>query len=161
MSKRCRIGMYGGKFIPFHKGHDYCLRTASEQCDVVYCIMFVNGADEDDISMTAEQSSLRTELFYQNVGRYGNVIPAVIDVARCRTSDGKEDWDAETPLVRNIVGPRLNRVYSSEPSYDGYFKRAYPEAKHVIVDPYRITYPISGTLIRSIWNSDEKWKMYI
>lgn len=155
------IGMYGGKFIPFHKGHDYCLRTASEQCDVVYCIMFINGTDEDRIYMSDDQKGMRMSLFFESVKKYRNVVPGLIDVSDCRTKDGKEDWDAETPLVRDIVGPRLDRVYSSEPSYGRYFKKAYPEAKHILIDPDRIKYPISGTLIRSNWNSDEKWKIYI
>lgn len=93
--------------------------------------------------------------------RYDNVISGIIDVSDCRLPDGSEDWDAETPLVRNIIGPCLDRVYSSEPSYDDYFRRAYPEAKHILIDPERVNYPISGTMIRSIWNSDEEWKMYI
>lgn len=155
------IGMYGGKFIPFHKGHRYCLETASKECDVVYCILFINGADEKKLQLTETQKEERIRLFFENVRRFKNVVPCVIDVDKCTTPDGLEQWDMETPLVRDVVGPWLDRVYSSEPSYDDYFKRAYPEAKHILVDPDRINYPISGTMIRSIWNSDEKWKMYI
>lgn len=161
MSRHLRIGMYGGKFIPFHKGHRYCLNIASSQCDIVYCLMFVNGADEDKIHMTETQQMQRYKLYRENVKRYNNVIPGIIDVSDCRLPDGSEDWDAETPLVRDIVGPCLDRVYSSEPSYDDYFRRAYPEAKHILIDPERVQYSISGTMIRSIWNSDERWRMYI
>ena len=156
-----RIGMYGGKFIPFHKGHRYCLDIASRQCDIVYCIMFVNGADEDRIHLTEIQKIERRRLFENGVREFHNVIPKIVNIADCRLPDGSEDWDAETPLVRDIVGPCLDRVYSSEPSYDPYFKRAYPESKHILIDPERVQYPISGTMIRSLWNSDERWKMYI
>lgn len=158
---RHRIGMFGGKFIPFHKGHRYCLDIARRQCDTVYCIMFVNGADEDRIRLTEAQKIERQRLFENGVREFDNVIPKIVDVADCRLPDGNEDWDAETPLVRNIVGPCLDRVYSSEPSYDDYFRRVYPEAKHILIDPERVQYPISGTMIRSIWNSDERWRMYI
>ena len=34
-----------------------------------------------------------------------------IDVTNCKLEDGTEDWDAETPLVRNALGPVLNAVY--------------------------------------------------
>lgn len=162
MSKKYRIGMYGGKFIPFHKGHDYCLRTACNECDRVYCIMFINGADEERIWLDSNSALERYLLFNTSVHRYSNAIPVILDVRKCRKEDGSEDWDAETPLIREIVGDRLDAVYSSEPSYDDYFKRAYPEAIHVIVDSERVTYPISGTMIRDMKKKgDEKWKMYV
>lgn len=28
--KRYKIGMYGGKFLPFHKGHRYCIDVAAQ-----------------------------------------------------------------------------------------------------------------------------------
>ena len=156
------IGMFGGKFIPFHNGHRYCLEVASSQCDTVYCIMFVNGKDEENIPLTDNQKKMRLDHFFNAVKDYKNVIPCVIDVSKCRTKDDKEDWDAETPLVRSIVGDRLDRIYSSEPSYGAYFHRAYPEAKHILVDPDRIKYPISGTKIRAmIKNGDESWKDHV
>ena len=88
-------------------------------------------------------------------------IPVLIDVSKCRLANGEEDWDAETPLVREVVGPELNAVYSSEPSYGPYFNRAYPEAEHRIVDWKRIKYPISGTQIRDMDNLKEREKWII
>ena len=82
--------------------------------------------------------------------------PVLVDVSKCRLPNGEEDWDAETPLVRDVVGPELNAVYSSEPSYGPYFKRAYPEAVHRIVDYRRKKYPISGTAIRNMDNKEER-----
>ena len=66
------------------------------------------------------------------------------------------DWDAETPLVLNAIGSKFDYVFSSEPSYDEYFKRAYPFARHIIVDADRVTYPISGTKCRSMTLKDAK-----
>lgn len=159
--KRYRIGMYGGKFIPFHMGHRYCLATATKECDKVYCIMFTNGSDESEIELTPSQRVIRTSTFYSNVSRFDNVIPVIIDVSGCRCADGTEDWDMETPLVRDVVGDRLDAVYSSEWSYGKYFERAYPEAEHRLVDPQRIHNPISGTLIRSEWDKDSDWMRYL
>lgn len=48
-SKRYYKGMYGGKFIPFHKGHLFCLDRAAQECDKVYLLMFINGDQELDI----------------------------------------------------------------------------------------------------------------
>ena len=44
--KKYKIGMYGGKFMPLHKGHNYCIETACEECEKVYVILFYGGADE-------------------------------------------------------------------------------------------------------------------
>lgn len=38
--------MYGGKFMPFHKGHNYCIEVATNECEKVYVILFYGGADE-------------------------------------------------------------------------------------------------------------------
>lgn len=155
------IGMFGGKFIPFHKGHDYCLSKASKECAKVYCIMFINGADESNIYLSDSQWKMRMQTFIDHTRKYSNVISAVINVADCRFADGTEDWDAETIHVREVVGKRLDAVYSSEPAYGEYFGRAYPEAVHILVDPNREKYPISGTLIRSEWNKGRDWTKYL
>lgn len=163
MEKKYKIGMYGGKFMPFHKGHKYCLSTAADECDTVYAIMFYNGTDEIDIlkENNAEYLSLeeRTKQLYRAcrlLGSKAHVIPVLIDVAECKLPDGSEDWDAETPLVRAVCGDRLDAVYSSEESYGKYFSEAYPEAVHRLVDPPRITFPISGTAIRDMENVTDR-----
>ena len=91
---------------------------------------------------------------------YPNVEIRVIDCSTLKRPDGTEDWDAETPLVRHYL-PKIDYVYSSEPEYDEYFSRAYPEAEHVIVDAERIKYPISGTLIRAMETLEEKEKWMV
>ena len=158
--KKYAIGMYGGKFLPFHKGHDYCVRVAAQECETVYVLLFWGGAEEDDILRQHPETWLSVEERTKQLGRIcrdnahlAHIIPALVDISTLRLPDGSEDWDAETPLVRSILGNRLDAVYSSEPSYEEYFHRAYPEAEHRLVDARRIHYPISGTMIRGM--SDE------
>ena len=152
--------MYGGKFMPLHKGHNYCLEQASEECEKVYLILFYGGADEEKLLKGNHEKYLsvkdREEHIIRLSKKYDNVIPVMIDVSSCRLPNKEEDWDAETPLVRKVVGDRLDAVYSSEPSYEDYFNRAYPEATHRIVDAKRIHYPISGTKIRKMKSSKER-----
>ena len=154
-------GFYGGKFLPMHKGHLYCIDTASKQCDHVTVIMFVNGDDELKFNKHNKEHSdittiqYRTEQVKRICSLYKNVDFKIIDVMDLKLPDGSEDWDAETPLVRQYV-PKMDFVYSSEPSYSEYFSRAYPEAIHVIVDSKRIKYPISSTMIRAMKTMEEK-----
>ena len=158
--KKYKIGMYGGKFMPLHLGHNYCLEVASSECEKVYVILFYGGADEERLLKNNKEEYLSVKDREKHVinlsKQYDNVLPVTIDVSSCRLPNGEEDWDAETPLVREVVGKKLDAVYSSEPSYEDYFHRAYPEATHRIVDAKRIHYPISGTKIRNMNNSKER-----
>ena len=160
--------MYGGKFLPFHIGHRYCIETAAEECETVYVIMFLGGIDEETILANHTESWLSAEERIRQMQRLcreasgkANVIPAVIDTTDLKKQDGSEDWDAETPLVRQLVGDHLDAVYSSEESYSGYFSRAYPEAIHRLVDVKRVHYPISGTKIREMADPKEREKWMI
>lgn len=147
-------GMFGGKFMPLHKGHEYCIEVASKECRTVYAILFF-AESKETIGKEYLSPEHRWERLCALCRRFDNVIPARIDTTRMLTSDGKEDWDRETPEVLRICG-RLDAVYSSEPSYGEYFARAYPGAIHRIVDAERKTVPISGTMIRGM---DEKERM--
>lgn len=156
-------GFFGGKFLPLHKGHLYCIDRAATECDHVTVIMFINGADEESVMKDNSNNNLlkveeRTKQLERVCALYNNVDFVIIDVANLRDENGDEDWDAETPLVRKYL-PKIDYVYSSEPSYEEYFSRAYPEAKHILVDPDRINWPISGTLIRAMHEMEEinKW----
>ena len=180
--KKYKIGMYGGKFLPLHLGHKYCIETAMEECELVHVILFFGGADEEKIlkenfgirylSLDERKEQL-LKLYYQlkssstnykysydgvkYIFQYKEPIKVyILDVSQCRLPNGEEDWDAETPLVRNIVGPELNAVYSSEPSYGEYFSRAYPEAEHRLVDVKRLHYPISATVIRNMTSEKDR-----
>lgn len=161
--KKYEIGMYGGKYMPFHLGHKYCLDVAAKECEKVYLILFIGGNDEIEIRNNSFDKCLtveeRKKKIFELSKEYDNVIPSIIDVTDCKYENGEEDWDMETPLVRNLLGNKLDAVYSSEISYGEYFKRAYPEAEHRLVDPPRINYPISGTKIRKMKKKEEmkKW----
>lgn len=165
MGKHYRSGMYGGKFFPFHTGHLMCINHAAAMCDKLYVILFVNGEYErqvnrDNIDFDIDEYltiGRRYNLLAYTAMKFDNVVPLMIDVAKCTNPDGTEDWDAETPKVIDCCG-RFDAVFSSEPSYDEYFKRAYPWADHVLIDPPREIVPISATMIRNMnVNEAKEW----
>lgn len=165
MAKPFRTGMFAGKFMPYHRGHLYCLETASLMCDTVYQILMANCVEEEQIMKAlppTEQLALSPERRYarmQAAGkRLGNVRTFYMDISDCRTPAGEEDWDAETPLVLRACG-HFDAVFGSEPSYTEYFRRAYPWAVYLQVDPPRIHYPISGTCIRASWKELSRWRV--
>lgn len=166
--KRYKKGMYGGKFMPLHKGHEYCIRTACEECETVFVILFHGGADEERILAETREEWLSPKARMAQIRRacekykgLAEVIPCEIDISGLKGLEGDEEWDAETPLVRAIVGERLDAVYGSEEAYGEYFKRAYPEAAYRLVDTGREKYPISGTLIRKMKNKGEREKWMV
>ena len=155
-------GMYGGKFMPMHRGHLNCLRKASELCDRVYLIMFYGGDDEERIRRSDGREFLSVENRWSQVKRaasqFDNVTPFMLDISDCRFEDGSEDWDKETPRVISAIG-HFDAVFGSEPSYKAYFDRAYPWAEYIMVDPERKELPISATKIRNMETEEEirKW----
>ena len=165
MSKRYAAGMYGGKFLPYHKGHFYCLETASQMCDKVWQILMAGCVEEERFLRSAtpeDREMYSTARRFQRMEaagkRLGNVETILLDISKCRTADGQEDWDAETPLILERCG-HFDAVFGSEPSYAAYFSRAYPWADYILVDPPREHYPISGTAIRTGKEAADKWML--
>lgn len=188
-NEKLKIGFYGGKFLPFHIGHAYAAIKALESCDVLYLILFHGGEQEEEIQKNKDEYPLPNSYFSRDrrmaqisdfsvlynsyYGKEHNkiIFPIKIDISKCRYPNGKENWNAETPLVISEIstsneilafngasirngafnqGQPFDYVYSSEPSYSDYFKRAYPFATHIIIDTERTAVPISATMIRGM-----------
>lgn len=169
-------GMYGGKFMPMHKGHLHCVEKALEECDKLFLILCVNGEGEQRIwdrcdfcDIAFPPSKLTQPTRIEQINRVadmykGRVIPIVADLKTCRKPDGTEDWDAETPIIINACSAVNGRehpfdiVYGSEPEYADYFNRAYPWAEYHMVDVDRNEVPISATKIRNMpYDMAKEW----
>lgn len=158
--KKYKVGMYGGKFMPMHKGHLKCLEVAARECEIVYLIMFIGGNQEKQIEKDMPNDKdlnieNRLTQCYRAANQYDNVFVEIIDVNNCKFPDGSEDWDAETPLVLARCG-HLDAVYGSEPSYADYFARAYPDAVYRCLDPDRKELNISATMVRNMGKEERK-----
>ena len=162
--KKFKTGMYGGKFMPFHKGHLHCVEVASSQCEKVYVLLFHGGDDELKILETRHEKWLTLEDRLKHVKnackKFSNVEVHPIDITKCKNPDGSENWEMETPLVLSVTG-KLDAVFGSEPQYQDYFDKAYPEAKFICVDKDRKKFPISGTMIRNMKSEEERKKWIV
>lgn len=166
MNKRFAKGFYGGKFLPFHKGHAYCIDRAAEMCDELYVILFYGGDDEKEaikeLSKDSDSQWYSVEARTADVERFctckSNTHFDRIDCRKMKKEaqeKGISVRDAETPHVLSITGG-FDAVFSSEPLYSEYFERAYPFAEHVLIDVPRVNVPISGTKIRKMKRSEGK-----
>ena len=160
-------GFFGGKFLPFHKGHKYCIERGAAECEEFVVIFFMHSEDEAaalekdivcDRVLLDEKERIRR--IKEECQRYPNVRFVMLDCSVMHEKalrDGTDTWDAETEYVMKAVGD-FQAAYSSEPGYDAYFKRAYPFARHILVDAPRVHVPISGTKIRGMDTEDaEMW----
>ena len=160
--KRYKVGMYGGKFMPLHKGHLHCLQVAAKECEKVYFILFYGGQQEEEIHQEHSKETYlhlqaRLAQMHKAVKNYNldNVVVRLINITNCRNPDGSEDWDAETPLVLQCCG-HLDAVYASEQAYGDYFTRAYPDAVFRCIDSDRKVINISATEIRDMSPEERK-----
>ena len=166
MSKPFCVGMYGGKFMPMHKGHLHCLKEASRLCDKVYLICTKGGADEERIAKEIERGDteigefltpeFRLEQIQRAAAMFDNVVPIMVDLSSCRDERGNEDWDMETPIILEACGETFDAVFGSEESYAPYFNRAYPGAEYVLIDCDRAEVPISATKVRAMSKDEAK-----
>ena len=58
MQKTFKCGFYGGKFLPFHAGHKYCIRVAAQECERLVVIFFSNSEEETEIILRDTQETL-------------------------------------------------------------------------------------------------------
>lgn len=154
-----KVGFTVGKFCPFHMGHYYFIEEAINRCDKLVVFLshdkrFFDSLPEeiryllDPVNRYYDLCDAATELSKKHnktiyvgsidesdIPEYPNGWKEFIDLCL----EEFAQWCAEsTPDI----------VFSSEPSYDPYYKMYLPNTEHVIIEPNRETYPISGTEIR-------------
>lgn len=161
--KKYKVGIYGGKFCPMHLGHRFVLERAMRECEELHVFMFYNTPDETESwPKWFTDTRFRLSQIYRcvrdisdgNADCDGKWTIHTINSKRY-IRGGDENWFAEAFSIKQDVG-KINAVYSSEQSYDRFFKTAYPDAEHVIVDPDRTNYNIHSSDLRSLDDTDEQ-----
>jgi NadR type nicotinamide-nucleotide adenylyltransferase len=157
------MGLVVGKFSPLHRGHEFLINRALEQCREVAVISFAkpeyagNEAKRREQWLKALFPTVRSLVVTDE--RLAAWLPG-------RNVSVPHDDEPETVhrrfcglLCRELLGVTVDAVFTSEDYGDGfaaelgrYFREHDPQASpitHLLVDRQRQRIPVSGTLIRS------------
>jgi len=135
------VGLIVGKFYPFHKGHEYLIDTALKQSKKLI-VMVESGFKQECINAKTRAEWIR-ETFR------GLDVRVIKDIGY---DDDSKKW-AEYTI--KLLGKAPDVVFTSE-EYGVTWAQELGCA-NVQVDLPRLTYPISGTMVRS--NPNEYWSM--
>ena len=127
-------GVIVGKFLPFHKGHEYLIREAKARCDRLF--VFVGSRADDP--WPAEDRALWIEKTISNPNMHVLITPDNLP-------NEPEPW-AER-VAERLPSIKMDYAFTSEDYGD-----AWAEAmgcEHVCIDIERRTFPMSGTQVRS------------
>ena len=149
-------GFYGGKFLPFHRGHLHCVLEASSLCEELHVILFHSSKEEEEIlshSIKFNKKLLTPKMREMVIRREFKDFPHikidVIDCSKIEPRAGFTSWENEALEVEKTIG-KFDVIFSSEESYSPIFNKLYPSAAHQLVDAERLVVPISGTAIRNM-----------
>lgn len=146
-------GLVLGKFMPFHKGHEYLIRFAREHCQELDVVVGTNR--DEPIPGHLRYEWVKKTFAYDpkiNVIWYPNSLPQ----APKDENDDKfwADWKHALLVDCHARPVEYDYVFTSE-QY-GWKLSEMLNATHVPVNVDRSIIPVSGTLIRS--NPWENWK---
>jgi HTH-type transcriptional repressor of NAD biosynthesis genes len=173
MNKRFQRGLVVGKFSPLHRGHEFIINRAQEECEEVFLISYskpeMSGCEAarrdrwlSAIFPRARHLAVTDERLRQWVkpGEGALEVPA-------------NDADETTHrrfcgfLCQQVFGVTVEAVFTSEDYGDGfadeltrYFRERQPTCpvvNHVLVDRSRQKLPISGTLLRQDIHARREW----
>lgn len=144
-----RVGFIGGKFLPFHTGHEFAILQALKQVDKLYIVLSSSEVRDREL---CEQDGCkympaieRMSWLGQTFAEYNN-----IEIVNVEDHEGVADydWDKGAELIKKAITENIDVVFSSEPEYGKYFSKNFPNAEHVVLDADRVNHPISATMIR-------------
>ena len=173
MSKRFQRGLVVGKFSPLHRGHEFVINRALEECAEVFLISYSKPEMHGCEAVRREQwvSSIYPQVRHLAVtderlrewvkpGQTPREVPA-------NDADEKTHRRFCGILCQHIFGVTVDAVFTSEDYGDGFAKEltrffhesqpTLPDVTHVMVDRNRQHLPISGTLLRQNIHAYREW----
>lgn len=145
------VGMYGGKFLPCpHMGHVYAMIRASTMVDELHVVVSYDEEHEKKLCEGGKVGHVPYGVRTRWWKRLTRDMPHVRVHAIEEKQTGRfSDWKRGAAAIKTAVGKPIDAVFSSEHAYTKTFERLYPGAAHMLIDPDRKAYPISGTKLRT------------
>ncbi|MEI7718359.1 MAG: multifunctional transcriptional regulator/nicotinamide-nucleotide adenylyltransferase/ribosylnicotinamide kinase NadR [archaeon] len=149
MENKKTVGFIGGKFLPFHLGHVYVILAASNLVDELYVVL--SSSKNRDKELCARDgikympAEVRLSWIGESLSNLDNI--KVIHIEDDHW-DSDYDWEEGANMIKKAIGKPIDFVFSSENSYNDFFKKYYPDSKHIVVDDKRKTVTISATEMR-------------
>tara|TARA_R110001592_G_scaffold363175_1_gene680979 strand:+ start:19337 stop:20398 length:1062 start_codon:yes stop_codon:yes gene_type:complete len=166
-AKPYKRGLVVGKFSPLHKGHEYLIQNAFNQCEEVVVISYSRPEFPSCSAKVREQ-------WIKSAFPSASVL--CIDAATVESWRACSAWDLSMPnnseadhmhrhftykILSSKIGLDVDVVFTSEDYGYGFAQFLSDSAagfgspvEHVCVDLNRQTYPVSGSLMRSTRNQD-------
>ena len=136
-----------GKFLPPHRGHRYLAEEARRQADEVIVCLLANSAEP--ISVELRHAWLEEILPWATVR--STVADHPIDY------DDSAIHDLWATTIRETIGREtVDVLVTSEPAYGDEIARRLG-ARHVLLDPERLQFPVSGRAIRADPRANLEW----
>lgn len=173
MKKRFQKGLVVGKFSPLHRGHEFIISRALEECSEVFIISYSKP------EMSGCEAGLR-EKWLSSI--FPNARHLVITDERLRQWMKQGEEPLEVPennandrthrrfcgiLCQQVFGITVDAVFTSEDYGDGFAEElthffrenllSTPAVQHVKVDKNRQHVPVSGTMLRQDIHAHRKW----
>ena len=173
MSKRFQSGLVVGKFSPLHRGHEFVINRALEQCAEVFLISY--SKPEMSGCEAARRDQWVSAIFPQvrHLAVTDERLREWVKPGQTPCEVPANDADEKTHrrfcgfLCQHILGVTVDAVFTSEDYGDGfaeeltrYFHESqptFPVVTHVLVDRNRQKHPISGTLLRQEIHAHREW----
>lgn len=147
------IGVYGGKFLPFHEGHLNCIMMAQSLVDILFVVVGYDHTYERQLCKYSGfewvSQRVRERWITKELKDFPNI--RVLSHYERRSDDYMNDptvMYSNKELIKK-VGGKVDFVFSSEVIYEEYFEKYIPGAKHVVLDYGRNGVPISASKIRA------------
>ncbi|MGC5324615.1 multifunctional transcriptional regulator/nicotinamide-nucleotide adenylyltransferase/ribosylnicotinamide kinase NadR [Brevibacillus sp. SYSU BS000544] len=146
-----KVGMYGGKFLPCpHMGHVYSMIRASTMVDELHVIVSYDEEFEKILCKDSKIPHIPARIRTRWWSQLTKDLPHVHVHAVYEEQTGDiSDWYRGAEGILAAIGKPIDIVFSSEHAYSDIFRQLYPDAQHVVIDAKRVTYPISGTMLRT------------
>ncbi len=161
--KRFVRGLIVGKFCPLHKGHEYLISRACEQCDELVVFSYLKPEFPD---CPAHRRRRWLESCVPHVRSFvftDENVPQLLPQGPFRSlpiEGGPEDEHRHFVAVMYsaLIGEPLDAIFTSEsygPGFVSYMNRYFAEStslparvQHIEVDRSRFAVPVSGTAVR-------------